>query len=346
MADDTLRIGLIGAGRIAQAAHLPALDKTEGLRLVLVADPSATQAQAAARRYDADWTTDTASLLEAELDAVIVCVPDRLHAPIGLMVLEAGLPVLMEKPLAPTVAECQALADAAAGSGLTLQPAFMKRHDPGIAYARARLDQIGPILSAQLWYRVMAGTREAVQDTLFPRMFLDPQVKAAEGAYKADGAAYKLLTHGVHQFDLARAVLGDIAWVTAHAAIAAGDFTWHGTFGPKSGGLASFEVTASVHSAWSEGIDLFGENGHIRIRSPYPFSKLGSSVELHLERSGETIRPTFADSSPFRHQLREFEAAVRERRPSTPDAADGTEATRLVLAVAESAAGDGTKVEL
>lgn len=345
MTDDSLRVGLIGAGRIAQAAHLPALEKTAGLRLTLVSDPSQAQAQAVARRYDADWTTDTASLLEAELDAVIVCVPDRLHAPIGLMALEAGLPVLMEKPLAPTVEDCEALAEAAAARGLTLQPAFMKRHDPAIAYARARLDRIGPILSAHLWYRVMAGTRPAVQDTLFPRMFVDPEVASAETTYKADGGAYKLLTHGVHQFDLARALLGDIDWVSAHAATAAGDFTWHGCFGPRAGGLASFEVTAAVHSAWSEGVDLYGEKGHIRVRSPYAFSKLGSSVEIHLEDNGETIRPTFADSNPFRHQLREFEAAVRGRRPSHPDAADGTAATRLVLAVARSAANHGSRVE-
>lgn len=345
-AQDVLRIGVIGAGRIAQAAHLPALDKTAGMRLALVSDPSRTQAEAVGARYGAAWTTDTAALLEAGLDAVILCVPDRLHAPLGLMALEAGLPVLMEKPLAPTVDECLALEAAAAKRGLTLQPAFMKRHDPGIAYALAHRDLIGPVLSARLWYRVMAATRTGVQDTLFPRMFLDEEVRTAEAAFKADGATYKLMTHGVHQLDLARALLGDASWVSAHAASARGDHSWHGTLGLETGGLASFEITAGVHSSWSEGVDIYGERGHIRIRSPYAFSKLGSTVELHVESESMTRRPVFAETNPFRLQLAAFGEAVRARTAGSPHAGDGTAATRLVLAAADSAAAEGSRVAL
>ena len=347
MTDDTLRIGLIGAGRIAQAAHLPALEQTPELRLTMVADPSASQAEAVAARYGARWTTDTPSLLEADLDAVIVCVPDRLHAALGSMALEAGRHVLMEKPLAPTVQESEALAALAAERGLVLQPGFMKRHDPGIEYAMRHLDRIGPVLSAQLWYRVMAATREGIQDTLFPRMLLDPEVKASEAKHKAaDAASYKLMTHGVHQLDLARALLGDVDWVSAHAASAGPDFSWHGTMAPAAGGLASFEITAAVHSSWSEGVDLYGERGHLRIRSPYAFSRLGSSVELHLEAEGETRRPTFTDTNPFRRQLRAFAEAIRSGDAPTPSPEDGVEATRLVLAVAASSRSDGTRVQL
>jgi len=346
MTATTLRIGLIGAGRIAQAAHLPALDKTDGVELAVIADPSAHQARAMAERYRARWTTDTAQLLEGDLDAVIICAPDRLHAPLGLQALQAGLHVLMEKPLAPTLEECAQLEAEAQARDLVLQPAFMRRHDPSIAYAVAHLHRIGPLLSAQLWYRVMGATRAGIQDTLFPRMMLDPSVQAAESRHKADGASYKLMTHGVHQLDLARALLGDIAWVSAHAASQGADFTWHGSLGLAQGGLASFEITAAVHAAWSEGVDLYGERGHIRIRSPYPFSRLGSTTELHLEQEGETRRPVFAETDPFRAQLRSFRDAVVGRAAPTPTVADGTAATRLVLAVSESSRADGQRVAL
>lgn len=335
-----LRLGLIGAGRIAQAAHLPALEKVPELRLAMVSDPSEQLARGVADRYGAEWTTDTDRLLAAGLDAVLICVPDRLHAPLGLAAIEAGLPVLIEKPLAPTVEDSEALASAARDRGVALVPGFMKRHDPAIEYAQRRMAEIGPVLSAQLWYRVMAATRAQVQETLFPRMVIDDAVRARENEFKADGQTYRLMTHGVHQLDLLRALLGDVDWLSAHSVHVGADFSWHGTAGIRDAGLASFEISTSVHSQWSEGVDVFGERGRISIRSPYAFTRLGSSVEVFLEADGEASVPTFADTNPFARQLRAFATTVRGEEATVPTPEDGIEATRLVLAAAESA-GDG-----
>ena len=93
-----------------------------------------------------------------------------------------------------------------------------------------------------------------------------------------------------------------------------------------------------------EGVDVYGERGHLRIRSPYAFTRLGSTVELHLEREGVTHRPVFADTDPFRHQLRAFGDAIRGVPADIPTPVDGVQATRLVLAVAASAEGAGKRV--
>jgi predicted dehydrogenase len=175
-------------------------------------------------------------------------------------------------------------------------------------------------------------------------MIVDPQVRVAEDSFKADAASYRLMTHGVHQLDLARALLGDVEWVSAHAAQAGADHSWHGTMGLAAGGLASFEITASVHSSWSEGVDIYGERGHIRIRSPYAFTRLGSTVELHLEQEGITHRPIFGDTDPFHRQLRGFVGAIRGESTDIPTPADGVAATRLVLAVSASTADGGSRV--
>lgn len=341
-----LRLGLIGAGRIAQAAHLPALEKLSDLRLTMVADPSQHLAQGVAERYGAGWTTDSAELLAAGLDAVLICVPDRLHAPLGLAAIEAGLPTLIEKPLAPTVDESRALAQAAREADVVLVPGFMKRFDPAVEYARDRLPEIGPVLSAQFWYRQMGATRTEVQQTLFPRMIVDETVRAREQTFKEDGRTYRLMTHGVHQIDLMRALLGELDWLSARSVNLGGDFSWHGAAGIRDAGLASFEITTSVHSPWSEGVDLFGELGTIRIRSPYAFTRLGSTVEVFVESEGVARRPVFADSNPFSRQLQAFARRVRGEDVALPTPDDGTEATRLVLAVGQSVADDGAKVVL
>jgi predicted dehydrogenase len=342
-----VRIGVIGAGRIAQAAHLPAIEKASDVRLVAVSDPSPTLSSGVAARYGVAAFTDTARLLEQDLDAVVVATPDRLHLPLGLQAIAAGKHVLMEKPLASTVAEAEELAAAATAAGVRLQTGSMKRHDPGLQFAKAGIARIGPVLSMTSWYRVMSATRLGIQQTLFPEVIVDEQVRAAEGAFKADGQRYRLATHGAHLFDGLRYVVGDLDWLSARSATIAGDISWHGTAGiAASGGLASFEISVAVHSPWAEGVDVFGERGHVKVRSPYVFSKLGSAAEVFLESEGVAERPVFADTNPFTRQVQAFARAILDGTETDPTPQDGIEAVRLIQAAADSSAADGAVVRL
>jgi predicted dehydrogenase len=223
----------------------------------------------------------------------------------------------------------------------------MKRHDPGLQFARAGLERIGPILGMTSWYRVMSATRAGIQETLFPHVIVDEAVRTAESAYKADGRRYRLATHGAHLFDGLRYFAGDLDWLSARAAEVAGDITWHGTAGiAASGGLVSFEISVAVHSPWSEGIDVFGERGHVKVRSPYAFSKLGSTAEVFVESEGVARVPAFADTNPFTRQVQAFARAVLDGTPTDPTPEDGVEAVRLIEAAAESSAADGATVRL
>ena len=103
----SVKLALIGCGRIAQVAHLPALEKADGIELVAVSDPSVEVAEAVARRYDVPLAhTDQARVLaDPEVEAVLIAAPDRFHLPIADQALRAGKHVLVEKPLASTAAE-------------------------------------------------------------------------------------------------------------------------------------------------------------------------------------------------------------------------------------------------
>jgi predicted dehydrogenase len=134
-------IGLVGAGRIAQAAHVPALAKADGAELVAVCDRSETLSREVARRCDVPGYRSLDELLADDaVDAVILAVPDRLHLPLGRQVLEAGRHLLVEKPLAGTVAEAEELEAISIATDRRLQVGAMKRHDPGVEWAAEASD--------------------------------------------------------------------------------------------------------------------------------------------------------------------------------------------------------------
>ena len=96
-----LRVGVVGAGAIAQLAHLPLLSKMRGAQLVALCDNDRPKARSLADRFDIpDVFTDIEDLLEFdELDAVVVATPNHLHEPHVLAALAAKVHVLCERPL-------------------------------------------------------------------------------------------------------------------------------------------------------------------------------------------------------------------------------------------------------
>ena len=347
MTPQRIRLGVIGAGRIAQAAHLPAATKADLVDLVAVADSSPLIADGVGRAYGIAAYTDPAELLKQDIDAVIIAAPDRLHVPLGAQAMKAGKHVLAEKPLAETAAECDELIRLADQHVVKLQVGCMKRHDPGIEYARNAVTNIGPILSMQVWYRVMAELRPGTEATLFPPIVIDPDVRAKETALKADRERYLLRTHGSHVFDSIRYLAGDVVSVSAQVAHHGDDFTWHGIGRlAAGGGLASFEISANVHSGWSEGVDIYGETGSIHIRSHFPFFRRASDVTVYLDSTGAAVSPAFSDTNAYERQLESFASSILEDTRPNPDGSDGRAALALLEAAASSASNQGHEVIL
>lgn len=342
-----IRLGVIGAGRITQVAHLPVLAKTRHVELVAISDPSPALAKGVADRYGIAGYTDTSEMLaDPEVDAVLIAAPDRLHHPLGRLALEAGKHVLMEKPLAQTSGQAAELAQLATASGLTLQTGAMKRHDPGVAFAKEHVPRIGEILSFSSWYRVMAD-RAPVEATLFPETVVDPEVRRVENSFKADRERYLLTTHGAHLFDGLTFLGGPGEWVSARVARVGDDYSWKGIAGLRDhAGLVSFEVAAAVHGDYAEGADIYGAHGHIRIRTPFPFFKSASEVAVHVDGDPADLVPRFGDSDAYKLQADAFALAVLQGSPANPSPTDGVAAVRWIEAVAESSSERGREVLL
>jgi predicted dehydrogenase len=113
---EPVRIGVVGAGAIAQLTHLPLLSKMRGAKLVAVCDNDRAKARALAERFGIDETyNDIEDLLESgDLQAIVVATPNHLHEPHVLSALAAGLDVLCERPIAMSARGVERIVNAAA----------------------------------------------------------------------------------------------------------------------------------------------------------------------------------------------------------------------------------------
>ncbi len=142
----TYRIGLIGAGFLAQAALLPALTAaTDVFTLGAVLDPSAealakVRAGFPAAAATTVLTTDDAAFFASGLDAVHIATPNASHAPLASRALRAGLAVLVDKPLADTVEAGARIVAAARATGGVVVVGYMSKYN---AHNRAAASLIG-----------------------------------------------------------------------------------------------------------------------------------------------------------------------------------------------------------
>jgi len=134
-----IRTAVAGAGAFGRQ-HARVLRTLPGAELVAVVDADPARAAAAAKEFGCQGWTDLRRLA-GEVEAASVAVPTVLHAEVGCALLEAGIDVLVEKPLAPDLASADQLIDAAARYGRILQAGHLERFNPIVEKAceRARL---------------------------------------------------------------------------------------------------------------------------------------------------------------------------------------------------------------
>jgi myo-inositol 2-dehydrogenase/D-chiro-inositol 1-dehydrogenase len=140
----TVRIGLIGAGIMGADHARTIVFGVGGAELAAIHDEDMDRARSVAQACGDARAVETAEALIADpnIDAVLVCSPDQTHASLAVACIEAGKPVLVEKPIASTLEDCRAVISAEIKGGRRLvQVGFMRRFDPGYLAMKDVLDQ-------------------------------------------------------------------------------------------------------------------------------------------------------------------------------------------------------------
>jgi len=135
----TIKIGIIGCGKIAQVRHLPEYDEHPEAKVYGLFDINLPRARELAEQYGAKaYDSYEALLADPEIDAVSVCAANFAHAEITIAALNAGKHVLCEKPMAVTLSECEAMVEAAKRNGKFL----MIGHNQRLAKAHSTAKQL------------------------------------------------------------------------------------------------------------------------------------------------------------------------------------------------------------
>jgi UDP-N-acetylglucosamine 3-dehydrogenase len=133
------RVALVGLGAMGRN-HLRLLSELDEAVLVAVCDQDADAVAAAKRTHGVAGYRSYVEMMDREqLDAVVVAVPTRFHLEVGLAALERGLHILVEKPIAATLGDGQALVDAAARAGRLLAVGHVERFNPAVRELQRRI---------------------------------------------------------------------------------------------------------------------------------------------------------------------------------------------------------------
>ncbi len=135
--NDPLRVGVVGAGRMGRH-HARIYGELSGCELVAVVDKDVARAREIASQYGGRAVSSAAEVSD-ELDAVTVAVPTVYHAEVAIPLMERGVAVLVEKPLAPDSTSAKQLLDASRDCGQVLQVGHSERFNP-VVQAMLRME--------------------------------------------------------------------------------------------------------------------------------------------------------------------------------------------------------------
>jgi len=339
-AERRLRVGVLGCGPIAQAAHFESATKAANADLYAICDVAddLRARMAATHAPQKDFASYEAMLADPDLEAVIIATADAFHVPAARLALEAGKHVLCEKPLATSVEEAQSLREVVARTGKVLQVGHMKRFDAGLEAAKAFIDTgMGEMVALKAWY-CDSTHRYPMTDAVQPLMVTSANARKPAENPKADLDRYYMLAHGSHLVDTARFFGGEITAVEARLSRRGGMRCWFVDVEFANGVLGHLDLTVAVRMDWHEGFQIYGEGGSILGKTYNPWYYKTSEVDIFHEATGETRRVLGADGHFYRRQLEGFARTVLDGAPMTgADIEDGVASVRAMAAIAQSA---------
>jgi predicted dehydrogenase len=324
----TIRFAVVGCGTAARKIHLPAL-REAGAEVTVFASRSRASAESLRDAWASGVVVDRwdDAVSHPDVDAVLIATPNANHCEVALSALAAGRHVLVDKPMACTTADAEAMIAAADANGAVLVPFQNARF--AAPFVAARECVASGRIGAVTGFRAAFGHAGPQEWAGRAEWFFD--------AARAGGGC--LMDLGVHVIDLLRAVTGnDIASVAAVCNGRRGDVE---TDAQLLARLANGAI-GSVHASWSSSsgpdhqLTVIGTDATLHLDSHTPLTRLGS------DGARERIELPDATGSP----LDELIAAIRGERAPSVTGADGRAAVAVVEAAYNSAALDSALVEV
>ena len=340
------RIAVAGAGYIG-LAHMGVARASATCELSAVVDPSPS----AGAHADAAGVPLYASLAELfaknKPDGVVLATPNQLHVPHALECIEARVPMLLEKPIAPTVAEAQQLVDAVDKAKAKVLIGHHRAHSPIMAKATQVID---------------SGVLGKLVAVMGSATFFKPDPYFADAPWRREPGAGPILLNMIHEVHNLRMLCGEIVAVQAFTSHATRGFAVEDTVSINlrfaNGALGSFmlsdtaacarswEQTSQENKAYASYDDedcyvIAGTNGSLSIPTmrlkTYPRPEDRSWWKPFEVGTVGTVR-----DDPLKHQIEHFGAVVRGEAEPIVSARDGLANLRVTEAIVAAAKAGGT----
>jgi predicted dehydrogenase len=329
-----LRFAIIGIGNIAPI-HATAIKNTFAAELVAVVTRNAERGRAFVEQYGGKWFADYHDVLARDdVDVIAICAPHHLHAPMAIDAARAGKHVLVEKPMALSTAECDAMISACKHAAVTLGVIFQMRFDPLAQKLKSMIDagKLGRLIwnsTTALWYR----TDEYYQSGPW------------RGQWATEGGGV-LINQGIHVIDLMLYLTGMPTSITAQTR------TLHHQIEVEDGALAILEypenrlgliqATVAAYPGYPERLEIAGTNGSViyhrgQARLEWHLNNPHEDGEEQAEISSGASAPMDINAAGHTTQFRNFAAAIRERRRPFVDGREGRKSITVVEAIYRSA---------
>jgi predicted dehydrogenase len=337
--DKRLRVGVLGAGQIAQAAHFESCTKAMNADLYAICDVADDLRERMVITHGAQksYNDYDRMLADPEVDAVIIATADAFHVPASIRALEAGKHVLCEKPVSLTVEESFDLKSVIAKSGKVFQVGHMKRFDAGLQAAKQFIDtEMGDVVALKAWY-CDSTHRYPMTDAVQPLVITSANARKPSANPKENLRRYYMLAHGCHLIDTARYFAGDIIAVQAKLSERGGMWCWFVDVEFASGTLGHLDLTVAVRMDWHEGFQIYGRQGSVIGKTYNPWYYKSSDVDIFREADGATHRVLGADGHFYRRQLEGFARVILDgAKMEGANIDDGIASVQAMVAIARS----------
>jgi predicted dehydrogenase len=344
MAQDPIRIAVIGAGLIGRR-HVDHVRACPEAALHSIIDPT-DAARDLAAACGVPWFAEIGAMLAAgKPDAAIVATPNSLHVEHGLAAIAAGLPTLVEKPIADSVEGARRLVEAAAAADVPLLVGHHRRHNPLIARAKETLDsgRLGRIVAAHAFFWIFK-----------PDPYFDV-------AWRRQPGGGPVLINLIHDIDLLRHLVGEIDAVQALQSNAVRghpvDETTVLTFRFANGALGTANISDTIVSPWNWEHNASENREFPRTDQNFLFIG-GTHGSLSLprldvwtnEKERSWLKPFAAariaahEENPLDRQILQLCRVVRGEEPPLVPGLDGLRTLEVVDAVRRAAASGRTEL--
>jgi UDP-N-acetyl-2-amino-2-deoxyglucuronate dehydrogenase len=334
MKNKKLGFGIIGGGIIANW-HADAIRKLDGAELTGVTDVNENTRKAFAGKYDIrDFNSLEEMLSSSGIDVVCICTPSGMHAPLAIQAANKGKHIIVEKPMAITLEQCDEVIQACEVNRVKMAVISQLRFTDAVQKLKDAVDR-------NLLGRLVMGD-------IYMKYYRSQEYYGNggwRGTKKMDGGG-ALMNQGIHGIDLLQYIMGPVKTVFGHAKTLARTIEVEDTATAlvefKNGALGVIQGTTSIYPGSPRRLEVSGDKGSIVLEEDSIFSwniegrEVPEDVKIGHSEVMSSNNPTAFSIDGHVKQIGDMINAISDNRRPLVDQYEGRKPVEIILAVYES----------